>query len=107
MPELEEADELGALLVDAAGRAGGLERGDVVVVAQKAVSKVEGRIVHLDDVEPSVRARELAGDTDPRRLEVILRESREIIRSRAPLVIAETRHGFVCVRQRRRVEREA
>jgi coenzyme F420-0:L-glutamate ligase/coenzyme F420-1:gamma-L-glutamate ligase len=47
-------------------------------------------------VEPSDRARELAGDGDPRRLEVILRETREIVRSRPPLVISETEHGFVC-----------
>ena len=96
IPELVENDDLGALVVDAAVRAGGLEDGDVVVVAQKAVSKVEGRIVHLDDVEPSPRARELAGDADPRRVEVVLRESREVVRARPPLVIAETRHGFVC-----------
>ena len=96
IPELVENDDLGALVVDAAARAGGLEDGDVVVVAQKAVSKVEGRIVHLDDVEPSPRARELAGDADPRRVEVVLRESREVVRARPPLVIAETRHGFVC-----------
>ena len=68
----------------------------MLVVAQKAVSKVEGRVVELAGIEPSERARELAGDTDPRRLEVILREAREIVRSRPPLVIAETRHGFVC-----------
>ena len=55
LPELEEGDDLGHLLADAAERAGGLEHGDVVVVAQKAVSKVEGRVVRLDDVEP-VRA---------------------------------------------------
>jgi coenzyme F420-0:L-glutamate ligase/coenzyme F420-1:gamma-L-glutamate ligase len=96
LPELEEGDDLGALLAEAAERAGGLEPGDIVVVAQKAVSKVEGRVVHLGDVEPSARARELAGDEDPRRLEVILRESREVLRTRAPLVIAETSHGFVC-----------
>ena len=96
IPELEEDDDLGALIVDAARRAGGLEDGDVVVVAQKAVSKVEGRVVDLDDVEPSPRARELAGDADPRRIEVVLRESREVVRARPPLVIAETRHGFVC-----------
>jgi coenzyme F420-0:L-glutamate ligase/coenzyme F420-1:gamma-L-glutamate ligase len=96
IPELEEGDDLGALLVDAAGRAGGLEPCDIVVVAQKAVSKVEGRIVYLSEVEPSAKARELAADEDPRRLEVILRESREILRVRRSLVIAETRHGFVC-----------
>jgi coenzyme F420-0:L-glutamate ligase/coenzyme F420-1:gamma-L-glutamate ligase len=93
IPELEEGDDLGALVVDAAP---GFEDEDVLVVAQKAVSKVEGRIVDLTDVEPSKRARELAGDADPRRLEVILGETREILRSRPPLVIAETTHGFVC-----------
>lgn len=96
IPELEEGDDLGAIVADAARREGGLEPGDVLVVAQKAVSKVEGRIVRLDDVQPSPRAFELAGDRDPRRLEVILRESREVVRARPPLVIAETRHGFVC-----------
>jgi coenzyme F420-0:L-glutamate ligase / coenzyme F420-1:gamma-L-glutamate ligase len=96
IPELEEGDDLGALVADATARAGGLERDDVVVVAQKAVSKVEGRVVHLEGVEPSPEALELAGDGDPRRTELILREAREIVRARAPLVIAETRHGFVC-----------
>jgi coenzyme F420-0:L-glutamate ligase/coenzyme F420-1:gamma-L-glutamate ligase len=74
----------------------GFDQGDVLVVAQKAVSKAEGRVVHLADVEPSERARELAGDSDPRRVEVILGEAREVLRARPPLVIAETRHGFVC-----------
>ncbi len=97
IPELRAGDDLGRALHEAAERAGGLDHGDVVVVAQKAVSKVEGRVVRLADVEPSERARELAGpDGDARQLEVILRESAEIVRSRPPLVIAETRHGFVC-----------
>jgi coenzyme F420-0:L-glutamate ligase/coenzyme F420-1:gamma-L-glutamate ligase len=97
LPELEQGDDLAALLAEAVGLAGGLEDGDVVVVAQKAVSKAEGRVVRLDEVEPSPRAVELAGaDGDPRQVEVILRESVEILRSRPPLVIAQTRHGFVC-----------
>ena len=96
IPELDEGDDLAALLAEAAARAGGLERDDVVVVAQKAVSKVEGRVVDLSEIEPSPRAHELAADQDPRRIEVILRESREVVRTRPPLVIAETRHGFVC-----------
>ncbi|MET0561320.1 MAG: coenzyme F420-0:L-glutamate ligase [Gaiellaceae bacterium] len=96
IPELEEGDDLGALLADAAVREGGFESDDVLVVAQKAVSKVEGRVVELTGIEPSDRARELAGDADPRRTEVILREAREIVRARPPLVIAETHHGFVC-----------
>lgn len=96
IPELDVGDDLAALLVEAARLAGGLEDGDVVVVAQKAVSKVEGRIVDLATVEPSPRALELAGGGDPRRTEVILRESRELLRARPPLLIAETAHGFVC-----------
>jgi len=97
IPELEEGDDLAGLLAESAIAMGGLEDGDVVVVVQKAVSKVEGRIVRLGEVEPSDRARELAGDEgDPRRVEAILRESRRIVRSRPPLLIVETRHGFVC-----------
>jgi coenzyme F420-0:L-glutamate ligase/coenzyme F420-1:gamma-L-glutamate ligase len=93
LPELEPGADLARLIADAAE----LEDRDVVVVAQKAVSKVEGRIVQLADIEPSDRARVLAGDDrDPRRLEVILRESARILRIRPPLVIAQTRHGFVC-----------
>jgi coenzyme F420-0:L-glutamate ligase / coenzyme F420-1:gamma-L-glutamate ligase len=97
LPELEPEDDLGLLLHGGATAVGGLEDGDVVVVAQKAVSKVEGRVVSLDAVQPSTRAVELAGpDGDPRHVEVILRESARVVRSRPPLVIAETRHGFVC-----------
>ena len=69
----------------------------MLVVAQKAVSKAEGRIVRLDDVEPSrARARARRRRRDPRRIEVILREAVDIVRVRPPLLIAETRHGFVC-----------
>jgi coenzyme F420-0:L-glutamate ligase / coenzyme F420-1:gamma-L-glutamate ligase len=96
IPELEEGDDLGALVAEAAGRVDGLEQDDVLVVAQKAVSKAEGRVIDLADIEPSERARELAADVDPRRIEVILLEAREVLRSRPPLIIAETRHGFVC-----------
>ena len=97
IPELEAGDDLAAHLAGSIERAGGLRPGDVIVVAQKAVSKVEGRVVALADIDPSPRARELAGtEGDPRLLEAILRETREVLRSRPPLVIAETRHGFVC-----------
>jgi coenzyme F420-0:L-glutamate ligase/coenzyme F420-1:gamma-L-glutamate ligase len=67
------------------------------VLAQKVVSKSEGRVVRLADVEPSARASEIAGDDeDPRRIEVILREAARVVRVRPPLVIAETKHGFIC-----------
>jgi coenzyme F420-0:L-glutamate ligase / coenzyme F420-1:gamma-L-glutamate ligase len=90
--EVREGDDLAALIAAAAE----LERGDVVVVAHKVVSKAEGRVVRLEGVEPSAQARDLAAGEDPRRLEVILRESARVVRTRPPLVIAETRHGFVC-----------
>jgi coenzyme F420-0:L-glutamate ligase/coenzyme F420-1:gamma-L-glutamate ligase len=93
IPELREGDDLAALILERVE----LEDGDVVVVAQKAISKIEGRIVRLDDVEPSERAREIAGDEgDPRRIEWILHEAARIVRVRAPLVICQTRHGFIC-----------
>jgi len=93
LPEIRAGDDLPALIVEAAA----LEDGDVVVVAHKVVSKAEGRVVRLADVEPSERAHELAAEErDPRELEVILGESVRIVRERAPLVIAETKHGFVC-----------
>ena len=79
VPEVRPGDDLAALLGDAVERAGGLEDGDVLVVAQKAVSKAEGRVEQTDDV-----------------LAVILREARAVRRRRGDLVIAETKHGFVC-----------
>jgi coenzyme F420-0:L-glutamate ligase / coenzyme F420-1:gamma-L-glutamate ligase len=60
------------------------------------VSKAEGQVVRLAEVEPSPEARRLAANHDPRRVEVILREAVRFVRTRPPLVIAETRHGFVC-----------
>jgi len=93
LPELREGDDLAALILDRVR----LQDGDVVVVAQKAVSKVEGRVVRLDDAVPSERALEIAGDEgDPQRIEWILRESARVVRVRAPLVICQTRHGFIC-----------
>jgi coenzyme F420-0:L-glutamate ligase/coenzyme F420-1:gamma-L-glutamate ligase len=92
LPEVREGDDVAELIASAVA----LEDSDVVVVAQKAVSKAEGRVVQLAEVEPSAQARDLAADDDPRRLEVILRESARVVRTRPPLVIAETRHGFVC-----------
>jgi coenzyme F420-0:L-glutamate ligase / coenzyme F420-1:gamma-L-glutamate ligase len=92
LPEIEPGADLARLIVDATR----LEDGDVVVVAQKVVSKAEGRIVHLADVDPSDRARAIAAGEDARRIEVVLGESARIVRLRPPLVISQTRHGFVC-----------
>jgi coenzyme F420-0:L-glutamate ligase/coenzyme F420-1:gamma-L-glutamate ligase len=92
LPEIREGDDLAALIAERAA----LEDGDVLVVAQKVVSKAEGRVVRLAEVEPSEEAKSIAVGADPRQIEVILREAARIVRVRPPLVIAETRHGFVC-----------
>jgi coenzyme F420-0:L-glutamate ligase / coenzyme F420-1:gamma-L-glutamate ligase len=93
LPELQEGDDLAALIAERSE----LANGDVVVLAQKAVSKIEGRVVELAGVEPSEQARELAaGEADPRRIQVILDEAAELVRVRPPLIIARTRHGYVC-----------
>jgi coenzyme F420-0:L-glutamate ligase/coenzyme F420-1:gamma-L-glutamate ligase len=93
LPELQEGADLGAMIVERTA----LEEHDVVVVAQKAVSKLEGRIIRIDSLEASPKAIELAGDErDPREVEAILREAKRIVRERGPLVIAETQHGFIC-----------
>jgi len=93
LPELREGDDLATLVAERVE----LLDGDVVVVAQKAVSKIEGRVVRLRDVDPSEQARELGADeADPRRIQVILDEAVELVRVRPPLLIARTRHGFVC-----------
>ena len=93
LPEIRQEDDLAALVVERID----LEDGDVAVIAQKVVSKVEGRVVRIDELEASAKARELAGDErDPREVEAILREAKRIVRERGPLVIAETQHGFIC-----------
>jgi coenzyme F420-0:L-glutamate ligase / coenzyme F420-1:gamma-L-glutamate ligase len=75
-----------------------LQDGDILVVAQKIVSKAEGRLVNLTQVEASPQAVELAEKTekDPRFIELVLRESREVLRTRPGTIIVEHRHGFVC-----------
>ena len=98
IPELREGDDLAALVAESATAAGGLLAGDIVVVAQKAVSKVEGRLVRLADVVPSALAMEVghAHKKDPRLIEIILRESRRVVRMDRGILITETRHGLIC-----------
>lgn len=99
IPEVAEGDDLARLTLEAAERAGvGLATGDVLVVAQKVVSKAEGRVVSLKEVVPSGLAREFAETwgKDPRQIEVVLRESRRIVRMDRGVIIAETTHGFIC-----------
>ncbi len=99
LPEVEPGFDLAALILDGIDRTGRrLERGDVVAVCQKVVSKAEGRLVRLDEVEPGAEACAVAarGGLDAREVEVILSESQRVVRMRGTVLIAETRHGFVC-----------
>jgi coenzyme F420-0:L-glutamate ligase/coenzyme F420-1:gamma-L-glutamate ligase len=96
LPDFASGDDLGASLVEAAGRIGGFREGDIVVVAHKVVSKCEGALVDLRGVTPSRRARSIAGRRDPRLVQVILDQARAIVRRRGSFLITETHHGFVC-----------
>jgi coenzyme F420-0:L-glutamate ligase/coenzyme F420-1:gamma-L-glutamate ligase len=98
IPLLLPGDDLGAIIVTALGRAGlVLGDGDIVVVAQKAVSKAQGRYVDLAGIKPSWHARELAAevDKDPRLVEVILSESVRVVRKGKGVLIVEHRSGYI------------
>src|SRR5882762_284996 len=98
IPEIRQGDDLAKCVTGAARRAAiRFENGDILVIAQKIVSKAEGALVRLATVKPSPQALALAGKLkkDPRAMEVVLRESRRIVRS-DHVLISETRHGFVC-----------
>jgi coenzyme F420-0:L-glutamate ligase/coenzyme F420-1:gamma-L-glutamate ligase len=99
MPEVREGDQLGPLIATAAVTSGvELTNGDVVVVAQKVVSKAEGRVRDLTEVEPGEDALDLADrlGKDPRLVELIRSESTRIVRAERDVLIVETRHGWIC-----------
>jgi coenzyme F420-0:L-glutamate ligase/coenzyme F420-1:gamma-L-glutamate ligase len=93
LPEIRAGEDLGALLAPRIPSGPG-----VLVVAQKIVSKAEGRVVRLADVVPSERAKELAAavEKDPRQVELVLSESRRVLRQVPGVLITETRHGLIC-----------
>lgn len=94
LPEIAEGDPLGALI----GERVDLDDGDVLVIAQKVVSKAEGRLRHLSAVIPGAEARKLAATLgkEPNLVQLILDESAEVLRAERGVLIAETHHGFVC-----------
>jgi coenzyme F420-0:L-glutamate ligase / coenzyme F420-1:gamma-L-glutamate ligase len=96
LPEIEAGADLGALIADALPAA--LQPSDVLVIAHKVISKAEGRVRALDQVTPSERARQIANDQgkDPRHVQVVLDESREVLRAVGSVLICVTHHGFVC-----------
>jgi coenzyme F420-0:L-glutamate ligase/coenzyme F420-1:gamma-L-glutamate ligase len=99
LPEVVAGHDLAALIVRAASEAElNTHERDIFVVAQKIVSKAEGRSVSLQSIEPSTRAKEWAAayDKDPRVVEVVLRESKRIVRMERGVLISETEHGFIC-----------
>ncbi len=98
LPEIQRGDDLAGQIANAARKARiSFENGDILVIAQKIVSKAEGAVVRLETIEPSPQAQAIAQrqKKDPRLVEVILQQSRRLVRS-DPVLIAETRHGFVC-----------
>jgi coenzyme F420-0:L-glutamate ligase/coenzyme F420-1:gamma-L-glutamate ligase len=99
LPEVGEGDRIGDLVAEAAERAGWrLGAGDVVIVSQKIVSKAEGRVRDLAAVEPRGEAAELARelDKDPRLVQLVLEESRTVLRAERGVLIVETRGGWIC-----------
>jgi coenzyme F420-0:L-glutamate ligase/coenzyme F420-1:gamma-L-glutamate ligase len=97
--EVARGDSVGRLIAEACAREGvALSDDDVVVIAQKIVSKSEGQLVDLGEVRPSARARELAQglDKEAALVEVILNESKAIIRTGGRALVVETHHGFIC-----------
>lgn len=96
--DVRPQDRLDDIIIDAIMSQAEICDGDVIVVAQKIVSKAEGRIVDLAGVKPSSRAIRMAKEhsKDPRVMELILQESEEIVRAEKGIVVSETRHGFVC-----------
>ena len=94
IPELRERDDLGGLIAAAASPAAD----EIVVISQKAVSKVEGRLRRLDEIEPGERAREVAAqvDKDPALVELVLAESSRVVRAARGVLITETHSGWVC-----------
>ena len=98
LPLVDSDTDLPQVIAAAVANAGlQPENGDVIAIAQKIVSKAEGCLVHLNDISPSVEARELAedGEKDPRLVELILRESRRVVRHNAGVIIVEHRLGIV------------
>ncbi len=98
IPSVRRGEDVAALIVDAAAACGeALRDGDIVVIAQKIVSKAEGRMVDLAAVEPSSEARDLAArcDKDPRQMELVLSEAGEVIRAKRGVVIVALRNGMV------------
>ena len=99
LPEIVEGTDLAAAILASAAAAGTpLADGDVVVVTSKIVSKAEGRTVELDQVVPSPFAVEWSAqwEKDPAVTEIVLRESKRVVRQIGPILITETHHGFVC-----------
>lgn len=97
--EIPAGADLGILIYDALQQQNlTLQHGDILVVTQKIISKAEGRTVRLDEIVPSEFARMVAqqGNKDPRHIEVVLRESKRIVRMDHGVLISETQHGFIC-----------
>ncbi|MDD3454590.1 MAG: coenzyme F420-0:L-glutamate ligase [Methanobacteriales archaeon] len=99
IPLIKEGDDLATLIIEASKREHlKIEDGDIIVIAETIVSKAEGNTINLKGIKPGSVAKRLAEQTgkDPRLVEAILRESKDIIKVGHDFIISETKHGFIC-----------
>jgi len=99
IPDIKKGDDLGRLIAGKVEDQGDqFQQGDIAVISQKIVSKAEGRVLPLSKIIPSDFAKTIANETgkDPRQVEIVLRESKKIVRMRGGHLITETSHGFIC-----------
>lgn len=94
LPIIKEGDDLASMIVELAN----LKEGDIIVIAEKVVSKSEGRVLELEDISPSEKALKIASKIgkDPRLVEAILRESEEVLKVGSNFILTQTRHEFIC-----------
>jgi len=99
LPIVKKSDDITELIVSAAKKQNiGIENNDIIIITEKIVSKSEGRIISLKNIKPSHKAIKLAkeAEKDPRLVEAILRESKDVLKVEKGFIIVETRHGFIC-----------
>ncbi len=99
LPIIKPGDDLASMIVEGAKKSGvGIKDGDVIIITHVAVARAEGKIIRLEDIEPSELAKRIAEEVgkDPRHVEVILRESKSILRIHNGIIISRTKHGIIC-----------
>ncbi|NHK31986.1 MAG: coenzyme F420-0:L-glutamate ligase [Asgard group archaeon] len=99
IPIIKENDNIGEIIINNLQKNNQqIQNNDIFVIAQSIISRAEGRIINLEDIEPSKFAKDLAENSnkDPRHVEIILREAKNVLKNRNGVLVTETKHGFVC-----------